>query len=996
MGILSIVPFVYVEADALSSVNISASVSPNYWGFDHAVTGTVESVSDGEIGIGGIDVTISGSNFGPVIVQTDESGSFTASVPDTNTAAGEFSFTVTTLETEVYSAGLYSGTYVNLKHRTVTTVNPVASVQTSQPYEVIGLLNDVETGRGIPNQQLTFTGSGVTAGLSPSTTNNPIEIKNNVTPLQVSHGILLAGAGTEINLPSNPFRVNLVFTGTNTITVEAYDKNNIKITTAQSIGQPNNQNLVPLLSSNLGISRVVLVSTSSPLLKINSISASTSQDNVISNIDFTNQSDITGNSLLFDSGRFVSSAIAQTTESQTPLTITVNYAGSANRFEPSSSVETYEVGFNPNSAGGAGAGTVVVADSNNGITSILCAADNDSDGDALCNDWEGGVQGTGVPYTINGVQYRVILPGTSVNQKDLIVENDYMLNHQPDATALQNVKNVFANNNINLINIIGESIPHNDLFNVWIDSNINYNDDFGSIKSLYYGSATDRVVFSPTQTNTVNPNNSVSISGVSITTPTNQDSANAFEGRVTIKVKVTPSAASSLVIGVPTISGTSQGLTIGTITTSQSFTGNDKIITIKIPISSTAQVTGNIGTINVPLTWSTAGVTTVNAQTYSPSPTATSNKQDALAQAQRYALWVHSIGGSSGQSELPGNDLVIALGSGFGSIQGAAHPGGTINEQAGTYMHELGHILGLNHGGPVVNLSTGTTIRDNAVNCKPNNSGVMPYSRQLTSYLGSANWKLDYSHGTLGTINESTQSESLGITPSNGVPVTIVWSGTGFASASGIPLNWNLDPDTTDIATSGSQFDVNNFGIYGCTATLNQAAYSDYDDWANLKFNFRSGASGQFDGSKPVNDLNAQQVKQIYFANPSIAPLPPMKSNGEIDTKAGRTIPIHLSVKTSEGTPIKNAVLTGFALLTDGSKIPLGQLKFTDNNIGGKYSANFNTDKIPKAVTKYGIQIYIFNQGANPEQALLVMNPAKTINVNNTPTKVTFIVNVVR
>ncbi len=73
-----------------------------------------------------------------------------------------------------------------------------------------------------------------------------------------------------------------------------------------------------------------------------------------------------------------------------------------------------------------------------------------------------------------------------------------------------------------------------------------------------------------------------------------------------------------------------------------------------------------------------------------------------------YALWVNHFtyedgtGGYSGAGETDGNDFLIALGD-WGATRG-----GTANQQAATFMHELGHNLGLHHGG------------GDDVNCKPN------------------------------------------------------------------------------------------------------------------------------------------------------------------------------------------------------------------------------------------------------------------------------------
>ena len=63
---------------------------------------------------------------------------------------------------------------------------------------------------------------------------------------------------------------------------------------------------------------------------------------------------------------------------------------------------------------------------------------------------------------------------------------------------------------------------------------------------------------------------------------------------------------------------------------------------------------------------------------------------------------------------------MITLGAFAGTnVGGVIHQRGTTDEQAGTFMHELGHTLGLRHGG------------GDGENCKPNYLSIMSYSRQF-------------------------------------------------------------------------------------------------------------------------------------------------------------------------------------------------------------------------------------------------------------------------
>ena len=155
--------------------------------------------------------------------------------------------------------------------------------------------------------------------------------------------------------------------------------------------------------------------------------------------------------------------------------------------------------------------------------------------------------------------------------------------------------------------------------------------------------------------------------------------------------------------------------------------------------------------------------------------------------AYHYALGINKYGQdpcntssgsySSGLGEILGNDLVVSLGCGFTGTNG------NDDEQAGTFMHELGHNLNLRHGG-----FTGAGSSNYNMACKPNYLSVMSYSRQMSSggFLSATQWNalagdhessLDYSRygspGTAGTptipdLTESSLIENNGLVTSDG------------------------------------------------------------------------------------------------------------------------------------------------------------------------------------------------------------------------------------
>jgi YDG domain-containing protein len=119
------------------------------------------------------------------------------------------------------------------------------------------------------------------------------------------------------------------------------------------------------------------------------------------------------------------------------------------------------------------------------------------------------------------------------------------------------------------------------------------------------------------------------------------------------------------------------------------------------------------------------------------------NEKDTV----HYALFGHALaattpfstpeaGSISGIADHPGGDILVTLGL-WRSDNAAFDQVGTMLEQAGTLMHELGHNLGLSHGGWF-----------DTPNCMPNYSSVMNYLYQvagLTDAKGNEN--IDYSYG---------------------------------------------------------------------------------------------------------------------------------------------------------------------------------------------------------------------------------------------------------
>ena len=204
-----------------------------------------------------------------------------------------------------------------------------------------------------------------------------------------------------------------------------------------------------------------------------------------------------------------------------------------------------------------------------------------------------------------------------------------------------------------------------------------------------------------------------------------------------------------------------------------------------------------------------------------------------------------------GRAELFGNDMIISLGP---LIRNSLIPPERylINYQASTIMHELGHNLGLLHGG------------DENANDKPNYYSVMNYlygflgvpyrdgaiqdrymansSESLRSLVDgplSFDFKIDFSHGTSMNLDENNLNESLGI-------------GRGLG-----PVDWNTNGNFSD---NNLSFNINPTE----SRDTNKSILTDYNDWDNLFFTFYRTFSGDSDirlaNSKTDNTVHYSKV----------------------------------------------------------------------------------------------------------------------------------------
>lgn len=199
-----------------------------------------------------------------------------------------------------------------------------------------------------------------------------------------------------------------------------------------------------------------------------------------------------------------------------------------------------------------------------------------------------------------------------------------------------------------------------------------------------------------------------------------------------------------------------------------------------------------------------------------------------------YALFGDAAATSSwGRAELFGNDFVVTM----GNVTTASS--WLTNRQASTFMHELGHNLGLQHGG------------DENTNYKPNYLSVMNYlkdgispgnsiwpfvewqhrfgssSSSVPCYPGSthplctadpAPFVVDYSNGSSLPLNESALYESANV---------------GRGALPGVYADWDENGSLTTTAVAR---DLNADGVMG--------VLTDHNDWAALTLPFTHSYSG--------------------------------------------------------------------------------------------------------------------------------------------------------
>jgi len=208
---------------------------------------------------------------------------------------------------------------------------------------------------------------------------------------------------------------------------------------------------------------------------------------------------------------------------------------------------------------------------------------------------------------------------------------------------------------------------------------------------------------------------------------------------------------------------------------------------------------------------------------------------EELSWAVRYCVFAHKlpIGDltTSGIAREGGSDFIVALGAYANGV-------GSPDQQSGTFMHELGHLLGLRHGG------------DDDVKHKPNYLSVMNYSFQMTGLITSTHRKFDYSPMLLPALNENALSETAGL-GSDATGYGTKWYsknapvGNPFRSQADAThdIDWN---DANGVESGTVWADINKdllpVILNGSVVVAAPADLTGYNDWMHI--DFTGGAIG--------------------------------------------------------------------------------------------------------------------------------------------------------
>lgn len=289
------------------------------------------------------------------------------------------------------------------------------------------------------------------------------------------------------------------------------------------------------------------------------------------------------------------------------------------------------------------------------------------------------------------------------------------------------------------------------------------------------------------------------------------------------------------------------------------------------------------------------------------------SSQACLAEATDLGLCGEVEEDTTGLAEVFGNDLVVTLG-GLALEDGSSAPeplrtaqrDRAVRHQAGTLMHEIGHLFGLEHGGPHDPLATCSDPGQSAINRKPNLISSMNYAHQVNgirhaetncstmpalpdppyAQLAGAegDWRVDYSSGVERDLDEGALDERDGISPcvcglTDGLrdisiafrdcdPVLLPIPGCG-------PVDWNrVDGASGIVGVDINQDSLDQSGAICPT----REPLEGFDEWSFVRGHLAFQCNANFqEGSVPIGlvttvggELNYESAKKLDLRSPGL------------------------------------------------------------------------------------------------------------------------------
>ena len=223
-----------------------------------------------------------------------------------------------------------------------------------------------------------------------------------------------------------------------------------------------------------------------------------------------------------------------------------------------------------------------------------------------------------------------------------------------------------------------------------------------------------------------------------------------------------------------------------------------------------------------------------------------------------YVLWAHALGlprsdgqpgprNTSGIGDYLGADKMITLGLWDFAT-------GTAFMQASTFLHEIGHNLGLRHGSI-----------DDEPNCKPNYQSVMNYLFQVRGLITAAGLaEIGFSNQILKSLNEPLLSENAGLTTTSNPAEAMQWRTRWYTDWNDSFIDKALTITAVTKRCNGSPVDGEKMARVdgqNITGPIDWNANGSFDATiAPQDLNFSGGFSALAQGSNDWTRISLQEV----------------------------------------------------------------------------------------------------------------------------------------